>query len=115
MDYFIEGIIVFAIYSVAMFLFGKGYGKQCMTSFIEKNYPEAFREIVFGVRNKTSDLWYVVWSTNPEAEFDMIPYNHMTPKKIKESLYHGTFKECDKFCEEKADLVDTKKHCWKDE
>ena len=120
MDYFVIGFVVFAIYSVVMFLFGKDYGKQCMTSFIEKNYPEAFHEIVFGVRNRTSaiinkDVWYVVWSTNPDAEFDMIPYKNATPREIKESLYQGTYEECDKWCEKKADLVDTKNHCWKEE
>lgn len=115
MDYYVIGFIVFAIYSVIMFLFGKGYGKQCVTSFIEKNYPEAFREIVSGARtNPNKDIWYVVWSTNPDAEFDMIPYKNITLREIKDSLYRGTYKECDKWCEEKADLVDTKNHCWKE-
>lgn len=116
MNYYVIGFIVFAIYSVAMFLFGKGYGVECVYSFIKKNYPGVFREIFSGIRaNPNKDIWYVVWSTNPDAEFDMIPYKNATPKVIKESLYQGTFKECDKWCEEKADLVDTKNHCWKDE
>ncbi len=115
MNYYVIGFIVFAIYSVAMFLFGKGYGVECTYSFIKKSYPEVFREIFSGARsNKNKDIWYVIWSTNPDAEFDMIPYKNATSKEIKESLHQGTYEECDKWCEEKADLVDTKRHCWKD-